>query len=389
MRKIKVLRHSNQARNIKKRPTTHSDVSKKIVPPRSTRNIRRGHLIVGMRDMNHIEWEAWEKEVAEMQRVGALQVFGNNNRFYDALEDSQRMVKEVQKRGEELQATNEEMDAANEELQATNEEMDATNEELHATSEELERAGAYRRILTDSMVDILLTTDRKGVVTEVNKAAERISGFSQEMLVGKALAQFFTDPEKVRVGVEKVLKGEMVKDYALMLVTKEGREVPLDFNATPLCVSGRRIVGVVGTARDMTEIAKVQEELRLSAGYNRSLIEVSLDPLITISIDGKITDLNRETEKITGRSREDLLGTDFSEYFVDPEKARIGYAKAFEEGSVREYPLAIRHSDGRVIPVSYNAKSKLRSPFGGCVVFFGSRSFRLPGHRRHLVRYRS
>ncbi len=91
------------------------------------------------------------------------------------------------------------------------------------------------------------------------------------------------------------------------------------------------------------------------ADYARSLIEVSLDPLVTISHEGKITDVNEATIKVTGVNREGLIGTDFSNYFTKPEKAREGYQQVFAKGFVSDYPLTIRHKDGSLIDVLYNA----------------------------------
>ena len=106
---------------------------------------------------------------------------------------------------------------------------------------------------------------------------------------------------------------------------------------------------------DITERRRAEEGLQAASAYNRSLIEASLDPLVTISAGGKITDVNTATEKVTGFSRENLVGTDFSDYFTDPQKARAGYQQVFRDGSVTDYELAIRHKDGRVTPVMYSA----------------------------------
>ena len=81
----------------------------------------------------------------------------------------------------------------------------------------------------------------------------------------------------------------------------------------------------------------------------------SLDPLVTISPEGKITDVNEATVKVTGVSRELLIGTDFSDYFTEPQKARSGYQEVFEKGFVTDYPLTIRHRDGQLTDVLYNA----------------------------------
>jgi PAS domain S-box-containing protein len=89
--------------------------------------------------------------------------------------------------------------------------------------------------------------------------------------------------------------------------------------------------------------------------YTRSLIEASVDPLVTIGPEGKITDVNETTEAVTGCSRNELIGTDFSDYFTEPEKARHGYQQAFSDGVVRDYQLEMRHRNGQITPVSYNA----------------------------------
>ena len=106
---------------------------------------------------------------------------------------------------------------------------------------------------------------------------------------------------------------------------------------------------------DITERKQAEKQLRDASLYARSLIEASLDPLVTISVEGKITDVNQATELATGCSREELIGSDFSYYFTDPEKAKIGYKQVFTEGFVRDYPLAIRHKSGKITEVLYNA----------------------------------
>jgi PAS domain S-box-containing protein len=106
---------------------------------------------------------------------------------------------------------------------------------------------------------------------------------------------------------------------------------------------------------DITEGKRAEEALKAASLYTRSLIEASLDPLVTISADGKIMDVNKAMELVTGVSRESLVGTDSSNYFTDPEKARERYEEVFSKGFVRDYPLAIRHTSGKVRDVLYNA----------------------------------
>jgi PAS domain S-box-containing protein len=106
-------------------------------------------------------------------------------------------------------------------------------------------------------------------------------------------------------------------------------------------------------ARTLAEQKAIEQEQ--SSRYARSLLESSLDPLVTISVDGKITDVNEATIKVTGIDREELVGTDFSNYFTEPRKAREGYQRAFADGFVTDYPLTIRHRGGPLTDVLYNA----------------------------------
>jgi len=102
-------------------------------------------------------------------------------------------------------------------------------------------------------------------------------------------------------------------------------------------------------------IETINNALNKTEQYNRSLIEASLDPLLTIGTNGIITDVNIATEKITGLPRNKLIGTVFSEYFTEPEKAEIGYLQVLKDGKLLDFELKIKHIDGYVTPVLYNA----------------------------------
>ena len=97
------------------------------------------------------------------------------------------------------------------------------------------------------------------------------------------------------------------------------------------------------------------QRAKAAAFYARSLLEASLDPLLTISPAGKITDVNEAAVRVAGRGRDELIGSDFAGYFTDRAKASEGYLKALAEGTVTGYPLAIRHSSGKITDVLYNA----------------------------------
>jgi PAS domain S-box-containing protein len=128
-----------------------------------------------------------------------------------------------------------------------------------------------------------------------------------------------------------------------------------DWTLVPILGRQGEVEYLVYSLTDVTDRQQSAEKVRAAALYARGLIEASLDPLVTIAPEGRITDVNRQMEIVTGLPRADLIGSDFSEYFTEPARARQGYQRVLAEGVVRDYPLAIRHASGRVTEVSYNA----------------------------------
>ncbi|MFA6414280.1 MAG: PAS domain S-box protein [Syntrophales bacterium] len=112
---------------------------------------------------------------------------------------------------------------------------------------------------------------------------------------------------------------------------------------------------VAGTITYLSSLHKQVVELRISNIYNRNLIEASLDPMTVVGSDGRIIDINAATEAATGYPRTELIGKEFSNYFTDPEQARAIYQNVFQNHAHRNVPLEIRHQDGHVTLVLYNA----------------------------------
>jgi PAS domain S-box-containing protein len=101
-----------------------------------------------------------------------------------------------------------------------------------------------------------------------------------------------------------------------------------------------------------TALEAYSSSLKLASQYSLSLIEASLDPLFVISPQGKITDTNQATARVTGVSKEQLIGSDFIDYFTEPQKAKEGYLEVFAKGHVSDYPLTI--TDGELVDVLFN-----------------------------------
>ncbi len=210
------------------------------------------------------------------------------------------------------------------------------------------QASEYARSLIEASVDPLVTISPDGKITDVNEATINVTGVPREGLIGTDFSNYFTEPEKAREGYQQVFSKGFVTDYPLTIRHNNGRLTDVLYNASVYRDVRGNVIGVFAAARDVTAQKQASQ-------YARSLIEASVDPLVTISPDGKITDVNEATIKVTGVLRERLIGTDFSNYFTEPGKAREGYQRVFSEGSVTDYPLTIRHRDGRLTDVLYNA----------------------------------
>ncbi|MDA8098889.1 MAG: PAS domain S-box protein [Nitrospiraceae bacterium] len=239
------------------------------------------------------------------------------------------------------------------------------------SEQELQRASAYNRSLIEASLDPLVTIGPDGKITDVNEATETATGRSRTELIGTDFSDYFTVPENALAGYQQVFREGSVRDYPLEIRHKNGGVMPVLYNASLYRDEEGSVIGVFAAARDITEKKTAEQELKRASAYNRSLIEASLDPLVTIGPDGKITDVNAATETATGRGRAELIGTDFSDYFTVPENALAGYQQVFREGSVRDYPLEIRHKNGGVIPVLYNA-SLYRDEEGSVIGVFAA-----------------
>ena len=230
-----------------------------------------------------------------------------------------------------------------------------------------QRAQAFADSLIDTLPGVFYLFDANGRFLRWNKNFVAVTGYAPAELARMTPWDFFRgdDCTRIREAVRRVFEtGETQIEAGF--VSKDGRVTPYLFTgvrvqlAQGVCLAG---VGMDISERKRVEQAlkeaslakQAEETLRLASRYNRSLIEASLDPLVTIDADGKITDVNAATERVTGYSRQELVGTDFSDYFTEPEKARAGYQQVFREGSVHDYSLEIRHRDGHHTPVLYNA----------------------------------
>jgi PAS domain S-box-containing protein len=218
-----------------------------------------------------------------------------------------------------------------------------------------ERSEQHTAML-DGASDAIVMWDVEDRITYWNHGAERLYGWLRNEAIGKPIHSLLntTFPEPI-TQIQSTLIEHGRWEGELVHTTRSGATVTVESHMTLRRAPDGAPVATLEVNNDITEQRRGEEQLRAASLYARSLIEASIDPLVTISADGKITDVNKATEEVTGYSRDELIGSDFSDYFTGPEEARTGYQQVFTEGAVRDYPLAIRHRSGKVTDVLYNA----------------------------------
>ena len=246
--------------------------------------------------------------------------------------------------------------------------------------EALLKAGALQSAIFNSANFSSIATDAKGVIQIFNVGAERMLGYTAAEVMNTITPADISDPQEL-VARAQALSSELatsitpgfealvfkasreIEDiYELTYIRKDGTRLPAVVSVTALRdaaggIIGYLLIGTDNTARKLVEEQqkKSDQRLRDQQFYTRSLIESNIDALITTDPAGIITDVNKQTEALTGRTRDELIGAPFKDCFTDPERAEAGIKRVLAEKSVTDYELTARARDGKQTVVSYNA----------------------------------
>src|SRR3984885_6902153 len=117
----------------------------------------------------------------------------------------------------------------------------------------------YTRSLIESNIDALITTDLAGIITDVNKQMEALTGCTRDELIGAPFKNYFTDPERAEEGIKQVLNGSKITDYELVARARDGKETVVSYNATTFHDRDRKLQGVFAAARDVTERKRYEQ----------------------------------------------------------------------------------------------------------------------------------
>jgi PAS domain S-box-containing protein len=242
------------------------------------------------------------------------------------------------------------------------------------------KAGALQSAIFNSANFSSIATDAKGVIQIFNVGAERMLGYTAADVMNKITPADISDPQEV-VARAKALSAELgtpitpgfealvfkasrgIEDiYELTYFRKDGSRFPAVVSVTALrdpqdAIIGYLLIGTDNTARKLVEEerAKLDQRLRDQHFYTRSLIESNIDAIMTTDPRGIITDVNKQTEALTGCTRDELIGAPFKNYFTDPARAEASINRVLAEGKVTNYELTARARDGKLTVVSYNA----------------------------------
>ncbi len=246
--------------------------------------------------------------------------------------------------------------------------------------EALAKAGALQSAIFNSANFSSIARDANGVIQIFNVGAERMLGYVAADVVNKITPAHISDPQEViaratalslELGtpiapgfealVFKASRG--IEDiYELTYIRKDGSRFPAVVSVTALRdaeggVIGYLLIGTDNTSRQQIEEerAKLDQRLRDQQFYTRSLLESNIDALMTTDPRGIITDVNKQTEALTGCTRDELIGAPFKNYFTEPGRAEAGIHRVLAEGRVTNYELTARSREGALTVVSYNA----------------------------------
>ena len=248
--------------------------------------------------------------------------------------------------------------------------------------EALLKAGALQSAIFNSANFSSIATDAKGVIQIFNVGAERMLGYTAAEVMNKITPADISDPQEV-IARARALSGELgtpitpgfealvfkasrgIEDiYELTYIRKDGSRFPAVVSVTALrdaqdAIIGYLLIGTDNTARKQIEEErmKLDQRLRDQHFYNRSLLESNIDALMTTDPRGIITDANKQMEKLTGCTRDELIGAPFKNYFTDPSRAEAAINQVLNEGKVTNYELTARARDGTLTVVSYNAST--------------------------------
>jgi PAS domain S-box-containing protein len=181
----------------------------------------------------------------------------------------------------------------------------------------------YTRSLIESNIDAIMTTDPSGIISDVNKQMEVLTGCTRDELIGAPFKSYFTDPELAEAGIKLALADKKVTDYGLTVRAWDGTETAVSFNASTFYDRDRRLQGVFAAARDITEREHLYQMLQER--------NVELESAKSVAEKASL-------------AKSDFLSR-MSHELRTPLNAILGFAQVMESGAQRPTPSQKRSLD--------------------------------------------
>ena len=156
-------------------------------------------------------------------------------------------------------------------------------EEQKKSDQRLRDQQFYTRSLIESNIDAIMTTDPFGIITDINKQMEALTGSTRDELIGAPFKDYFTDPERAEAGIKRVLREKSITDYELTACARDGKQTVVSYNATTFYDRNRKLEGVFAAARDVTERKRVEAELQQAKAVAESASRTKSDFLASMS----------------------------------------------------------------------------------------------------------
>jgi two-component system CheB/CheR fusion protein len=292
------------------------------------------------------------------------------------IEELETSNEELKSANEELLSMNEELQSANEELQTSKEEVQSANDELQRKIEEADQANVELRqahqeraiyaAIVENSDDAIIGKTLDGIITNWNRAAERIFGFSADEIVGQSILRIIPPERHEEEGriLQKLRRGDRVEHYETERITKSGRTIPVSLTASPIRDPHGFIVGASKIARDISgQKAAARSTMLLAA-----IVDSSDDAIVSKTLEGVVTSWNQGAERLFGYTSDEMVGQPITKIFppdrLEEETYVLSRIRAGQR--IEHFETIRRAKDGTLLDIALTI-SPIRDPSGKIV----------------------
>lgn len=240
---------------------------------------------------------------------------------------------------------------------------DVTDERLY--EEELRAMKEFNEAVLNSARDMITVTDVDGMITYFNPAAEAITGFRKEEVLGRNISMFYRNADLAADQMTAMIDRGSPTEYEAVIVDKAGREHVFWINKAPLYDDRGDLIGFTGTSRDITELRQHEEEIRQLKEFNEAILWSVHDLVVVTDMEGRITYYNPMAEQVTGYTFDEIKGRHISEFYKDQSFSdeKLDFIRTTGEANSYQAVIVTKTGEERTLAVNkaplYNAKGDL------------------------------